>query len=277
MRLTTIHRPTATLDMGREPTDAEREAWRKSREAEMARYQVWCIERGLDADAEDLGDEQRGAFEADEFYDQFRSMTRGVTARSAAEFCTGHGLREWLVSGRGGLAEPDGPMVQAGKPMALTLHLHLAGVGHMAATIESRKTELRHTNGTREIDTRLHDTVRIAVYTASRVLMGEIVDAHRCWFVSLSDEQALAQAIADYWARFTSADLPSELAAYLAPRWRCFQCNRPLADEASKVIGYGPDCAGRLGIPHSHTEADKVLRDRAARGLEFRRLLEGAA
>ena len=47
----------------------------------------------------------------------------------------------------------------------------------------------------------------------------------------------------------------------------CAFCNRALRDPVSKLIGYGPDCAGQHGLAHTTEAANAVLAKRRALGL----------
>jgi Family of unknown function (DUF6011) len=47
----------------------------------------------------------------------------------------------------------------------------------------------------------------------------------------------------------------------------CAFCGRALRDTISKLVGYGPDCAERNGLPHNKAAADTILAKRRALGL----------
>jgi hypothetical protein len=62
---------------------------------------------------------------------------------------------------------------------------------------------------------------------------------------------------------------PDNFYALLDGSRGCALCSRALKDEISKLVGVGPDCARRNGIPHNHAAASKRLELR-------RRILGGA-
>jgi len=59
------------------------------------------------------------------------------------------------------------------------------------------------------------------------------------------------------------AQLVAAINPHRADADRCISCGRVLRDEVSKALGIGPDCANALGVPHTLSEAGRVLNARA--------------
>ena len=76
------------------------------------------------------------------------------------------------------------------------------------------------------------------------------------------------QAIVDDCARILDVSQDADnFYALLDGKTRCAICRHVLRDEVSKLVGVGPDCAQRYGIPHTLAAASKRL--------ELRRTLLG--
>jgi hypothetical protein len=54
----------------------------------------------------------------------------------------------------------------------------------------------------------------------------------------------------------------NNLLALLDRGKHCCICRRPLRDRVSTLLGIGPDCAKRMGLPHGLEVADKILKRR---------------
>lgn len=72
----------------------------------------------------------------------------------------------------------------------------------------------------------------------------------------LGTPQEVADRTAETFRLIKDAD---SFVALLSRNDRCSFCRRPLKDEVSKVIGIGPDCAEKNGIPHNHKVASRAL------------------
>lgn len=80
---------------------------------------------------------------------------------------------------------------------------------------------------------------------------------------SRGTDQRIADEVAELLVRIRDAEDQAERVALMALSSRCHSCNRPLKDEISKIIGFGPDCAKQSGIPHTLEFARKVEQQRA--------------
>ena len=76
-------------------------------------------------------------------------------------------------------------------------------------------------------------------------------------------DQRIADEVAELLVRIRDAEDQAEHVALMALSSRCNSCNRPLKDEISKIIGFGPDCAKQSGIPHTLEFARQVEQHRA--------------
>jgi hypothetical protein len=54
-------------------------------------------------------------------------------------------------------------------------------------------------------------------------------------------------------------DVPDNFFALLDGAEGCAICGRALRDEISKLVGVGPECAAKYGVPHSRQAAEKRL------------------
>lgn len=75
-------------------------------------------------------------------------------------------------------------------------------------------------------------------------------------------DQRIVDGVADLLVRKRDTEDHAERVALMALRSKCHSCNRPLKDEISKIVGFGPDCARQSGIPHNLEFARQVERHR---------------
>lgn len=54
----------------------------------------------------------------------------------------------------------------------------------------------------------------------------------------------------------------TDVYARMRPATRCYNCARPLTDQVSRVLFYGPTCAKNIGIPHNAEIAREVIAKR---------------
>lgn len=80
--------------------------------------------------------------------------------------------------------------------------------------------------------------------------------------VQAAADLELAKKVADYIDAIPFDD--AEQMALRAYGSHCHHCNRPLKDEISKIVGFGPSCAKSLRIPHTMEFARKVKSHRDA-------------
>jgi hypothetical protein len=56
---------------------------------------------------------------------------------------------------------------------------------------------------------------------------------------------------------------PENFRALLDRSLHCSFCKRPLRDNLSTLLGYGPDCARQAHLPHDLEAANRILLKRA--------------
>jgi Family of unknown function (DUF6011) len=76
--------------------------------------------------------------------------------------------------------------------------------------------------------------------------------------------QDVADRVAAAYSRISTLNLPEDYPVVMPLREHCTVCGRPFTDVVSKVIGIGPTCAARLGVPHSAGYANRVVAARQA-------------
>ena len=168
----------------------------------------------------------------------------------------------WLTS-----CDDDNTGILEREPTAASITLpFLMEGGEFSLTFESQKYQDDHLGPIR-IKTRIRSDKRLRVKTEHGVYFGQVKSD--CWDMTVDyiilpngTPQDVTDRVAAAYGKIIQLRLPDDYPAVMPLRENCQFCGRPFTDQVSKVIGIGPTCSARLGLPHSPDAANRILQRR---------------
>lgn len=209
--------------------------------------------------------EAKGYFEATNTegaaFKCWKLRREGHVVAATPVYWVNHAEDCWLTS----IASDEGVFDRQQTAASITLPFLMQG-GEFSVTYESYKQY--DDNG--KIETRLIHKKRLRVSSEHGIHTGHLdtyTGEMSATLVVLpkGTPQDVADLVAIAYGRIcTEVNLPEDYPVVMPLREHCTVCGRPFTDLVSRVIGIGPTCAARLGVPYSARHANRIVAARQA-------------
>lgn len=188
---------------------------------------------------------------------------QGLVAAATTPYWVNQVEEMWLTSRI--MTDSDGIFEREQTAASITLPFLMPG-GEFSITYESRK---QRDSDKQEIETRIHREKRLRVQSEHGIHYGHLRQhtgemSYDIVALPAGTPQDIADRVAEAYGRIIQLDMPKDYPVVMPLQEHCTFCGRPFTDQVSKVIGIGPVCAPRLGVPHSAEYANHIVAARRA-------------
>jgi hypothetical protein len=266
-RITPLNRPVTNYGQVDYSSEAYKQAERQSitrREAEKAEFRKTWTQPPPSPDDED-------SFEAwaieEAAFEIWKLRRQGRVATATAPYWHDY-VDDWLMGTCTRMDHSDGGLLSREPTAAsVTLPFIMQG-GEFSVTFTTEQYRGLSKSDGDTVHTSLKSAKRLRIGSDHGIYHGELIADHGCEMsyeiVSLpaGTPQDVADRVAKAWRAIIDVELPKDYATVMPLSGRCGVCHRPLADQISKTLGIGPDCARRLGVPHNAETASTIITKR---------------
>jgi len=268
VRVVPLNRPVRSESdwRDREYTQAERDAGaRYHAEQEKLRaefLQQWSSPVPIPDDPEADGHFEATSAEGAAF-ECWKLRREGYVAAATPPLWINHIEDLWLTT-----HDDNGIFDKQPTAASITLSFLMQG-GEFAVTFESYKEHGDNEFDKGKIKTRLIREKRLRVSSEHGIHIGHLDEDVGEMSVTLvvlpnGTPQEIADRVASAYGRISTLNLPEDYPIVMPLREHCAMCGRPFTDLVSRVIGIGPVCAARIGVPHSTSYANRITTARKA-------------
>jgi hypothetical protein len=265
IRVTPINRPVHNVDWKREQTQAELDEEqryfdeRKALKAEFKKQ--WARPASLPVEPTEDDFEAHAIEEA--AFECWKLRRQGFVAAATAPYWFNNIEDAWLTINDFQFdGETPGVFDREITAASVTLPFVMPS-GEFAVTYESEKHQHNH-KPWKPVITQICHNKRLRIVTEHGAHFGKLKEDIGDMSVELvilpnGTPQDVADRVAAAYSKIIRLDMPADYAAVLPPRDHCAVCGRPLTDQVSKIVGIGPTCAARFGLPHSVEHANRII------------------
>jgi hypothetical protein len=267
VRIVPLNRPVRSAsDWRREYSQAERDAnARYAAEQEQLHAEVlqqWSSPVPVTDDPEAEGYLEAANIEGAAF-ECWKPQREGYVTAAAPPLWVNHIEDCWLTKFEG-----DGVLDKQPTAASITLPFLMQG-GEFTVAYESYKERGNGEISDGKIEAHLVNEKRLRVSSEYGIHVGHLdryIGEMSATLVILPSgtPQEIADRVAAAYGRSSKLNMPEDYPVVMPLREHCAVCGRPFTDLVSRVIGIGPVCAGRLGVPYSTAYANHITAARQA-------------